>query len=265
MLQLPPLNWQTSPNFSSRGGSKVRLFVLHDCEGSYNGSIGWFAQTRSKVSAHTVLSADGQRATQMVDWRNKAWHACNANPYSESLEMEGFAKNGFSSQQWLAAAAIVAYRLKVNGIPPVWAVAGIGTGFCSHYDLGAFGGGHSDPTTDHSTWLAFVRMVQDAYALPMPSAWAPSGAPVLQAPASDWKPCATTRHDLDEGSLEWVQMELNALGIPVVPLKVDGMMGLNTEAAIAKFQQKVGIHIDGDPGPDTIAHLKSASACTPEK
>ena len=44
---------------SGRGGATVRLFVVHDCEGSYAGSIGWFAQVRSQVSAHIVLRKDG--------------------------------------------------------------------------------------------------------------------------------------------------------------------------------------------------------------
>ena len=259
MLQLPALTWQTSPNFSSRGGQRVRLFVLHDCEGSFDGSIGWFMQSVSRVSAHAVLSRDGLRAVQMVSWLNKAWHACNANPYSESLEMEGFEKNGFSSQQWLAAAAIVAFRLKQNNLPPTWAVGGVGEGFCSHYDLGPFGGGHYDPTTDHATWQTFVKMVQAAYAQPMPTAWTPAGAHTVVAPPAGWTPHGDVRHDNDVGSLEWVQMELNALGIPTVPLKVDGIMGAQTEAAVAKFQQKVGLMIDGDPGTNTIAAIKTAT------
>src|ERR1700691_5537135 len=75
-LILPPLSWISSPNFSSRGGQKVRLCVVHDCEGNYAGSVSWFAQARSQVSAHIVLDADGSRATQMVAFANKAWHVC---------------------------------------------------------------------------------------------------------------------------------------------------------------------------------------------
>ena len=64
-------------NFSSRGGKTVTMIVVHDCEGNYDGSIGWFAMPRSRVSAHIVLSDDGTEATQMIAWRDKAWAVCN--------------------------------------------------------------------------------------------------------------------------------------------------------------------------------------------
>jgi len=104
---LPALKHVPSPNCSLRGGAAVRLFVVHDCEGSYAGSIGWFAQVRSQVSAHLVLRRDGLEATQCVPMDRKAWHACAANPYSDSLELEGFEKDGFSDAELDAAAAPV--------------------------------------------------------------------------------------------------------------------------------------------------------------
>ena len=39
---LPALFWRPSPNFSTRGGARVDLIVLHDCEGGYEGSVRWF-------------------------------------------------------------------------------------------------------------------------------------------------------------------------------------------------------------------------------
>ena len=64
---LPALLWKPSPNFSNRRGTRVDLIVLHDCEGGYEGSIEWFAMSRSNVSAHLVVREDGNEATQMVD------------------------------------------------------------------------------------------------------------------------------------------------------------------------------------------------------
>ena len=260
-FMLPSYHWTPSPNFSSRGGATVDTFVLHDCEGNEDGSISWFAQARSRVSAHGVLSADGLRFTGMVAWANKAWHACNANPYSESLEMAGFEAKGFGSPEWQAAANVIAFRIKARGLPPKW-TRGARGGFCSHYDLGAMGGGHFDPTRDPSKMLDFERMVQAAYADPeMPSAWSgASSTPPTPAPVAPpgWAPHGTVRHDHPVGSMEWVQIELNALGYASPALSVDGMEGPETLQAICRFQRKANLAVDGIAGPLTIAALQNA-------
>lgn len=259
-LVLPPLSWISSPNYSSRGGQKVRLVVAHDCEGNYAGSVSWFAQARSQVSAHIVLDADGSRATQMVAWANKAWHVVSFNPISEGIEAAGFAAKGLGDAEWQALANITAFRLKANGLPPVWAQGGDGAGFCEHGDLGRAGGGHYDITTNPSIWAAFVAMVQEAYLQPMPASWglnSPTAA-VPTAPAG-WVPNVDPRHDLAPGSMEWVQAALNRLGIPVSLLSVDGMEGIATKHAIVKFQLAHALRVDGVAGPLTVAALEAAS------
>jgi peptidoglycan hydrolase-like protein with peptidoglycan-binding domain len=258
-LALPRLNFTASPNYSSRGGQRVRLIVVHDCEGTYEGSISWFAQARSQVSAHIVLSEDGTQATQMVAWANKAWHACSFNPFSEGIEAAGFAAKGFSASEWDALAAIVAFRLHENGLPCRWAEKGIGEGFCSHYDLGAAGGGHKDPTTDQGVWDAFVARVAAAYVAPQPDVWRPdiAPAPVPAAPPG-FIPSPDPRHDFHPPSLEWVQAALNRLGIPHVPLIVDGIEGRATRSAIVDFQERARVFIDGEAGKDTCAALEKA-------
>src|ERR1700744_1438163 len=115
-LVLPTLTWTASPNYSSRSGQKVRLIVVHDCEGSFAGSVSWFAMARSQVSAHIVLSEDGLKAVQMVAWGNKAWHSCDVNSFSEGIEAAGFAAKGLGAPEWAALAAIVAFRLRANAI-----------------------------------------------------------------------------------------------------------------------------------------------------
>ncbi len=160
---LPPLKWKPSPNFSSRNGARVDLLCLHDCEGSYAGSIDWFAQKRSNVSAHFVIKEDGSEVTQMVDVADKAWHCVAFNSRSVGFEMGGFAAKGFASVEWEAAANIIAFHLHHLQIPLRWARAGVGPGFCSHYDLGKAGGGHRDPCTDPAKWQQFVTLVTAAY------------------------------------------------------------------------------------------------------
>ena len=235
---------------------------------------------RSQVSAHLVLRKDGLEATQCVPMDRKAWHACAANPYSDSLELEGFEKDGFCDAELDAAAAIVAWGLRRRGLPCRWAERGEGAGFCSHYDLGAAGGGHFDITTDRDVWLAFAARVEAAYsafgAEPLPD-WALDGLPPLRAvsapppPPTGWSPSGSIRKQTDEqpgappvGSILWTQEKLVALKIPLAlapGFACDGLNGPMTERALAAFQRHAGFaaaDVDGLVGPKTMAALAAA-------
>jgi N-acetylmuramoyl-L-alanine amidase len=64
-----------SPNFSSRKGHGIEGIVIHyTAGGSASGTVRWFANPASRVSAHFVLSRSG-RVTQMVALEHAAWHA----------------------------------------------------------------------------------------------------------------------------------------------------------------------------------------------
>lgn len=194
-LVLPVLKHVQSPNFSSRNGRAISLIVVHDCEGSYAGSINWFANPASQVSAHLVLREDGLEATQMVDFADKAWHAVAYNSVSIGLELAGFSAKGFGDSEWDDAAAVVAFLLHKFKLPPRWSPMGAqGPGFCSHYDLGIAGGGHKDPTTDSALWTHFCGLVTQAYRLIPPANWPSVAAPVPAAPAG-FVPTPTIRKD----------------------------------------------------------------------
>ena len=257
-MSLPLLHQAWSPNYSSRGGQRVRLIVAHDCEGSYSGSVGWFLQSQSQVSAHIVLSEDGTVATQMVGWANKAWHVCAFNPFSEGIEAAGYASKGLAAPEWDALAAIVAFRLHANGIPlQIASAANDWTGYCQHVDLGAAGGGHHDITLDSATRAAFYQRVASAYNDPnAPTTWIGAPLPGIPVAPTGWAPSGTVRHDLAPPSLEWVQMRLNALGYANPPLTVDGLDGPDTQAAVRNFQTAKNLIVDGIAGPLTVAALQ---------
>lgn len=158
---LPPLSWVPSPNYSERArGTTLDLIVVHDTEGGYGSAVSWFANRHSQVSAHIVLKEDGTQATQMVPYSLKAWHCAAFNSRSIGLEMAGFAKAGYGEHEWAVAARIVGFLLHRFKIPAQWSHGGEGPGFCRHYDLGAQGGNHTDPTTDDAVWGGFVERVQ---------------------------------------------------------------------------------------------------------
>ena len=253
-MALPSIKWTPSPNFSSRGGQKTRLIVVHDCEGGYLGSIAWFAMARSQVSAHLVLSEDGTEATQMVAWGNKAWHACNVNPFSEGIEAAGFSAKGFAAVEWQALAELTAWRLHVNGIPCQEATAANNwTGFTEHAKLGAMGGGHHDLTEDPHVWASFVARVIAAYNNGAVTTPVKSDAVVPVSPPA-FTPSGTIRNDEVVGSIAWAQMRLNALGVHPL-LTVDGIEGKATETALEVFQAAHGLDADGIIGPKTIKAL----------
>jgi hypothetical protein len=164
MITLPPLKWVPSPNFSGRGGAHVDLLVLHDTEGSYQSAISWFAMRQSQVSAHFVVREDGGEATQMVDIGMKAWHACNVNPRSIGVEMAGISAKGFAAAEIQTLADIFAFHLLGMEIPCRHALNGQGPGFCSHFETGMLGGGHSDPSTKPEWMANFAGLVSASYA-----------------------------------------------------------------------------------------------------
>lgn len=259
-MSLPRIYWVPSPNYSSRGGNRVRLIVPHDCEGNYRGSIDWFAHAQSRVSAHLVLKEDGTEATQMVAWGNKAWHACNFNPFSEGIEAAGYAAKGFDAPELDALAALVDWRLRANGLPCQEATAeNDWTGFTEHAKLGAAGGGHHDFTEDPAVWAAFVRRVQAAHGkVAPPEPPRPTEGGRLPPASPGYTPSGTIRHDLAVGSLEWAQAQLNARGMAHPILIVDGIEGPATERAIVMFQRYHGLSADGVLGQKTIDALKAA-------
>jgi len=247
-MSLPKLLWRPSPNFSVRD-AKVDLLVLHSMEGSYAGSIAYFETRESEVSAHFCLRADGLEATQMVHLADKAWHVCAFNSRAVGLEMEGYEAKGFPDAMIAAAAEIFAYLCAHLQIPVRHARGGVGPGICSHFDLGAAGGGHHDPSMDPAFMDGFVAKVQAAYGRhDFPAVWdfddAPKPCP-LTPPAP--KPLA-----LDLSTIAGLQSALNALGFKV---EVDGRDGPQTEEAVRSFQMHANLAADGIAGPVTDAAI----------
>ncbi len=79
-----------SSNFTANGITEVQYVVLHTMQGSYEGSINWFLNPDSDVSAHFCMRSEDGEITQMVALDDRAWHVGNSNSYAIGIEHEGF-------------------------------------------------------------------------------------------------------------------------------------------------------------------------------
>lgn len=167
---LPELRWNPTAACSSRHGHPVELVVVHrwgvrytsidEERNSYHGVQNYFRDPSHKVSAHVVFpgSAVPGEAAQMVAWNDMAWAEAAYNPVADEVESADAIWLGHDPEGMAVLARIVAFRLHVRGLPPVWSSR---RGFCRHADLGAAGGGHTScPTTNLNVWRHFVSLVK---------------------------------------------------------------------------------------------------------
>jgi hypothetical protein len=110
-------------NVSNRpgNGEDIRYIVIHDAEGTFEGTLTTFQDPKKYVSAHYVVGNQGQVA-QAVATKDEAWHAGNktVNMHSIGIEHEGYAiKNGqwVSEQEYQSSAALVKFLAGKFGIP----------------------------------------------------------------------------------------------------------------------------------------------------
>lgn len=148
-----------SPNWSSRGGKKVRLLIVHTAEGAQTvESLGaWFANPNNQVSSHAGI--DDKRIETYVPYDQAAWTARSANSIADQVELCAWAK--WTRDEWLGKhttmlellAGWLKDRAAARGIPlrklsPAQVAAGE-SGVCGHVDwtIGMKDGTHTDPGT----------------------------------------------------------------------------------------------------------------------
>jgi hypothetical protein len=139
-----------SPNYSSRGGSSVRLIILHTAEGARTiEELGnFFSSSSSGVSSHTGIDDKAGVIGEYVKRGNKAWTAGNANPVAVQVEMCAFAK--WSRDEWHRhpnmlenCARWIAEEAAAFGIPITRLNASTsqsGRGVCQHADVAGWTG-----------------------------------------------------------------------------------------------------------------------------
>jgi hypothetical protein len=151
--------WHRSPHQSSRGGSGVRLIVLHSTEGAqtYQSLGNWFANPSARVSSHVGIdNTSGNKIGEYVKPSEKAWTAGNANGVAIQAELctPSGASANWSADKWKAhphmlrkAAEWIAEEARRYGIPITKLdnnSSRSGRGVCQHSNLGWAGNDHFD-------------------------------------------------------------------------------------------------------------------------
>jgi hypothetical protein len=151
--------WLPCPNYSTRGNGTVALVVVHTTEGasSYQNLSAFFngtAGTPGAVSSHVGIDDTPDTIGEYVQRGYKAWTQGNANPVAVAAELCGFA--AWTATDWAGHPAMLsncaewiaeecaAFGIPIQKLTPAQAQGGW-LGVCGHGDLGAWGGGHSDP------------------------------------------------------------------------------------------------------------------------
>jgi hypothetical protein len=104
---------------SGRGAKQIDLVVIHIAQGSYSGTISWFKDRRSNVTAHYVVGNRGKVA-QCVRNEDIAWHAGNwaYNKRSIGIEHSGYASSpGAFRGKYRTSAKLSAYLSRRYNIP----------------------------------------------------------------------------------------------------------------------------------------------------
>ncbi|WP_374713057.1 golvesin C-terminal-like domain-containing protein [Symbiobacterium terraclitae] len=99
----------------------INYIVIHVTQGSYAGTISWFQNPSSNVSAHYVIRSSDGAVTQMVREKDIAWHAGNwtYNTQSIGIEHEGWVSSctWFTDAMYRSSAALARNIALKYGIP----------------------------------------------------------------------------------------------------------------------------------------------------
>jgi peptidoglycan hydrolase-like protein with peptidoglycan-binding domain len=250
--------WIPSPHYSSRGGTAVRLLVIHTAEGALTiESLGsWFQNPSANVSSQTGIDDKPNTVGEFVTRSNKAWTQGNCNPYCVSTELCAFAKWPLAEwdkhpvmlencAKWLAeeSAALGIPLVRLNQSQAL----GGGKGVCMHVDLGSTGGGHWDCGTGFP--IDRVISMAGGQSAPTPPAQAPSapaGGPAPPLHVDYFGPAYGHNHTCPDVAI-W-QQRMSDRGWSI---DIDQIYGEGSESVCREFQAEKGLAVDGMVGPQT--------------
>ncbi|WP_049571747.1 N-acetylmuramoyl-L-alanine amidase [Streptomyces sp. SBT349] len=238
----PPARWvaANSANYASGRSADIDAVVIHVTQGSYAGTISWFQNPSSQVSAHYVVRSSDGEVTQMVRDRDTAWHARSGNAYSVGIEHEGWVNDPswFTDSMYRSSAALTSHLADRYAIPKDR------QHIVAHSEVP--GNDHTDPGP-HWDWNYYMELVGGDPGDP--------GTPGLDFPSYQ-----TLRSGSTGAQVAAVQHLLNLNGHNAGA--TDGDFGPATETAVRSFQTARGLGSDGVVGRQTWTALLSAGAKT---
>lgn len=236
----PPAIWNpaASCNYSSRT-SAVSHVAVHTTQGSYAGTISWFQNCASSVSAHYVIrSSDGQ-VTQMVRESSKAWHVGNSNGYTVGIEHEGYVSNPaawYTTAMYNASAALTRDILASHGLTQKvyngssgWNAVLADANYNTKGHVNYASQTHTDPGSGWD-WVRYKNLV----------AGSTSGGG--STPSLTWP---VVQYGNTGERVRTIQYLLQQWGYS---LTVDGSFGPGTLTAVKNFQSSHGLTADGIVG-----------------
>jgi N-acetyl-anhydromuramyl-L-alanine amidase AmpD len=124
MIDLNTIPFEPSPN-CRLGHGEYKYLIIHSMQGYFKGTISWFKNPKSVVSAHYLISQQGN-IMQMVHEKDTAYHCYMVNRNSLGIELEDL-REGETNPKWvsdamlykaaeLAAALCVKYNIDVKNI-----------------------------------------------------------------------------------------------------------------------------------------------------
>ncbi|NJQ01578.1 N-acetylmuramoyl-L-alanine amidase [Streptomyces zingiberis] len=153
----PSARWVPADPANYRKGRTARIdtVVVHVAQGTYEGTVSWFRDPSSQVSAHYVVRSSDGAVTQSVRDADTAYHARQANARSLGIEHEGWINDAkwFTDVMYRSSAALTAYLCETHGIPKDRAhIVGHGE---------VPGNDHTDPGP-YWDWKRYMELVQRA-------------------------------------------------------------------------------------------------------
>lgn len=257
-----------SPNYSSRGGAKVRLIVIHTAEGAktYQSLGSYFANPASQVSSHVGIDDSPNTVGEYVDRGMKAWTAANANPVAVQAELCAFAAWDLGTwnthpimlencAKWIAEEA-KAFGIPLVRLTPQQAQSN-GIGICGHMDLGTWGGNHSDPgpAFPMASVIEMAGGSAPPTTIPPPTNQGGKAPPFpyppdhyIGQPSPDPKCHSGCYGGVDSQNTRTWQQQMANRGWTI---SVDGCYGPQSANVCLAFQREKGLSVDGLVGPMT--------------
>lgn len=248
MARYPKAMWNPSPNMTTGGMLDWHLFAFHIEQGTEAGTISWFSQGRSQVSAHFSIGKDGA-VHQHVDTKDKAWAEANGNPHTISCEFEGMSGDSLSPAQLASAGALLAWCHTVHGVVLVVTDNPLGKGVIGH-SLGGVAWGNHPNCPGYPILGQRQKVVDRALALT-----APVSLPKPLAGASGTPTNPTWFHRILSLRSPFMSGSDVTRAQTRLGTRADGLFGPDTRNQVVSFQHRHGLTPDGVIGPLTARKL----------